>query len=134
MGTSRTAGRRYLLRWGAAMVAYLVLLPAAIAVPNSFPDAPWRYAVVLLPVVPMAWLAVAALLFLREADELQHRLHLEALGFAFATGSLVTFSYGLLQLAGLPTISWLWVWPVYGLMWIMGVAVSSLRYHRNDRA
>jgi hypothetical protein len=27
----------------------------------------------------------------------------------------------------------LWVWPVYGVMWIMGVAASSLRYHRNDR-
>jgi hypothetical protein len=81
----------------------------------------------------MAGLAVAALLFLREADELQRRLQLEALGFAFAAGSLVTFSYGLLQLAGVRTISWLWVWPVYGLMWIMGVAASSLRYHRNDR-
>ena len=132
MVTSRTAGRRYLRRWGAALVAYLVLLPAATAVLNGFPDAPWRYAVALLPVVPMAWLAVAALLFLREADELQRRLHLEALGFAFAAGSLVTFSYGLLQLAGLPTLSWLWVWPVYGTMWIIGVAASSLRYHRND--
>jgi hypothetical protein len=56
---------------------------------NGFPDAPWRYAVVPLPVVPMAGLAVAALLFLRETDELQRRIQLEALGFAFAAGSLV---------------------------------------------
>jgi hypothetical protein len=54
----------------------------------------------------MAALAVAVLLFLRETDELQRRIQLEALGFAFAAGSLVTFSHGLLQLAGLPLASW----------------------------
>jgi hypothetical protein len=78
----------------------------------------------------MAALAVAVLLFLRETDELQRRIQLEALGFAFAAGSLVTFSYGLLQLAGLPLASWLWVWPVYGAMWLLGLAASSRRYGR----
>ena len=132
MATSRTAGRRYLRRWGAAMAGYLVLLPATLVMLTHFPAAPWRYAMVLLPVVPLAGLTVAGLQYLRETDEFQRRIHLDALGLGFAGGSLVTLSYGFLQLAGLPTVSWLWVFPVYALMWIFGVAVSTLRYGRGN--
>ena len=52
----------------------------------------------------------------------------KALGFAFAASALLTFSYGFLENVGFPHISWLWVWPVMGVMWMVGLRLASHRY------
>ena len=43
-------------------------------------------------------------------DELQQRITLEALSFAFGGTFVVTFSYGFLQVgADAPDLNWMWV-------------------------
>lgn len=125
--TSTRAGLAYLRRLFTAMAAYTVVLVATIFVLNNFGDEPWRYAMVVLPVV-LLFVAQAVARLLREADELQQRILLESLAFALGAGSLLTVTYGFLQLAGLPEVSWLWVWPVYGAMWLLGSALARRRY------
>jgi hypothetical protein len=61
-------------------------------------------------------------------DELQRRLHLEALGFAFGASAILTFAYGLMENAGLPRLSYIWVLPAMVLLWGLGAAVASWRY------
>jgi hypothetical protein len=63
-----------------------------------------------------------------DVDELQRRIQLEALPFAFGAGSLITLTYGLLQVAGLPELSWLFVWPVYAGCWLVGGFLAHRRY------
>lgn len=126
--SSRDAGRRYVRRFVPAMIGYVVLLVPAILIINRFPAAPWRYAVVLVPIVPLAFVARAVVGFLRETDELQRRMQLEALGFAFGVGSVITFAVGLLQIVGLPTLSWMFVWPVFAVLWVLGLALAKRRY------
>jgi hypothetical protein len=124
----KRAGRRYHLRLAAALGAYAVALVIVVVLLRVLPDSPWRFAVAVLPMVPAVFVAVAVLRYLREADELQRRIQLESLGAAFAMGSLITFGYGFLQLAGAPQVSWFAVWPVYAVCWLVASALNRRRY------
>ena len=50
--------------------------------------------------IPAAYLAVACVRYYRTMDELQQRIALEALAFAFGGTALITFGYGFLDAAG----------------------------------
>lgn len=128
MNGTKDAGRRYIRRLVTALLVYAVLLGGTIALLNTFPDAPWRYPVALVPMIPLGYLVWAVVRYLRGIDELQRRIQLEGLGFAFAAGSVLTFGYGFLQLVGLPQMSWFFVWPVYAAMWILGGWLAQRRY------
>ena len=78
--------------------------------------------------MPVAFVPVVVLRLLRETDELQRRITLEALAAAFALGSLLTFGYGLMQLAGAPPLSWMFVWPVYAACWLVTGLIARRRY------
>lgn len=93
---------------------------------------PWlRVTVALLPVVPTAlflWLVVANI---RSLDELQRRVHLEALAIAFPLAILLLWTLGLLQLAiNLPAEDWSYrhVWVYLPLFYFLGLAIAWRRY------
>ena len=123
-----TARRRYTRDIVIALVAYGVLLACSGFVVGANPDAGWRYAVALLPMVPAAFVAVAWVRYFRRMDELQQRIALEALAFAFGGTALITFTYGFLEQAGLPSLSWWWVWPIMASLWIVGGWLARKRW------
>ena len=90
--------------------------------------APLKYAVAVLSVLPALGVPFAVLRYCQSMDELQLRIQLESLAFAFVAASIATFTYGFLQNAGLPDVSWVWVWPVMGLCWLVGQLVARRRY------
>lgn len=74
-----------------------------------------RSVVSLLPVVPVAFFARALVRFIRDNDELQRRIDLEAIAIASLIVSLAYFSLGLLAAAKVIAISgdvvMIWVLP-----------------------
>ena len=122
------ATRRYAARFVAAMIAYAIALPVTLVLLPRLGESNWRYVLVLVPVVPFAVLGWAVWRYLVEADELQRRMQLEALALAFAAGSVITFAYGMLQIAGAPAVSWQLVWPVYAGCWLLGILWARWRY------
>lgn len=90
-----------------------------------------RVGAALLPVVPtiLALLAIAA--GLREADELQRRVHLEALAIAYPLAILLMMTLGLLELAvGLNPHDWSYrhTWIYLPLFYFMGLWLAWRRY------
>ncbi len=125
----RRAGRRYLLRFGAAMAAYVVLLVGGVVATQTLPGgSAWRYGTVLAPVPAVVAAAWALWRLVVESDELQSRRQLESLGIAVAGTVVTTFTYGMLQLVGAPPLSWLWVTAVVMAWFGVGALVTSLRY------
>lgn len=90
-----------------------------------------RVTLALFPVVPTAlflWLVVANI---RNLDELQRRVHLEALAIAFPLSILLLWTLGLLQLAiDLPADDWSYrhVWVYLPLFYFAGLAIAWRRY------
>jgi Na+/H+-dicarboxylate symporter len=107
--------------YAAALVVSLLWLKAD-------PQVPWKYLIAILPVLPAMGIPVAVIRFIQSMDEIQLRLQLESLAFGFAATAIVTFTYGFLQNAGLPDVSWVWVWPVMAMCWIIGQLAARWRY------
>ncbi len=109
----------YVAVTGAVTFAFIdKFIPALLTIPAA-----------LLPIVPAAFFPFILLDRIRACDELQLKIQFEAIAFAFAMAALLTLSYGFLQgFANFPDVNWVWVWPVMGLMWMIGVLLGRRRY------
>lgn len=127
---TKGAGRRYLVELGGAILAYaVVLLVAVTLVNNTDVGSGWRVPLALAPMVPAMFMVVAFARYMGRVDELQRRVQLEALAFAFGGTALLTFGYGFLQLfAGFPQVNWFAVWPIMAMLWMAGKARADRRY------
>ncbi|MBV4477080.1 hypothetical protein [Pseudomonas botevensis] len=114
----------------AAMALYIVVLLTSQFALLYLADASlWlRTLIVLMPMIPVCLFCWAIVRDMRRLDEMYLRIQFEALGFAFAASALLTFSYGFLENVGAPHIPWLWVWPVMGLTWMIGLRIAKRRY------
>jgi hypothetical protein len=122
------AGRRYLAEFGTAMTAYVVVLLGTAWVLNAFPEASWRYAVAVLPVLPIFGVLWAVRRSVARMDELQRRVQLEGVAFACVGTGVLTFTYGFLEGVGLPHLNWTWVLPLMFALWGVGTALAGRRY------
>ncbi len=113
------AGRRYLLRFGIAMAAAMLLIVLG-ATWGAGLHGLASYLVAVAPIVPLGVILYAAIAYVRDTDELQRLRTLEAIGIAFAISTLVVVGYALLEDAGAPRISAWWAWVL--LMGSWGVA------------
>ena len=90
-----------------------------------------RLAVALLPLVPFAWFLWRVISGIRSMDELERRVHLEALGIAFPLAILLLMTLGLVQLAvDLNPEDWSYrhVWVYLPTFYILGLAIAWRRY------
>lgn len=112
-----------LLFVGSYLVARLLL---QIALP-----APFNILAALLP-VPFAFLWITKFVqYIRQLDELQRRIHLEALAIAFPLAFLLLLTLGLLELTiNLPAKDWSYrhVWAMLPLLYFAGLALAKRRY------
>lgn len=121
---------RYYTELGASLALYMLVLITSVILLREPGDMGLmlRTLISVAPVVPAGLMCWAIVRQMRRLDEMHLRIQFEALGFAFAASALLTFSYGFLENVGFPHITWHWVWPVMGLMWILGLAIARRRY------
>jgi hypothetical protein len=120
--------RRYLAEFGGAMTAYVLVLFSTVWVLNTFPEGQWRYAVAVLPVLPVILVLWAVQRQIARLDELQRRVQLEGLALACMGTAVLTFTYGFLEGVGLPHLNWVWVLPLMFALWGLGAALAARRY------
>ena len=116
------------IEFGLAILAYMMVLVGSVTVLEANPDASWRYAVAVLPVVPAGLAVWSFVRALGRLDELQKRIHLQAFGFSLGATALLTFAYGFLEGVGLPHLNWTFVLPAMAILWGLGAAIFTLRY------
>ncbi|WP_125076417.1 hypothetical protein [Pseudoxanthomonas sp. SGT-18] len=109
--------RRYTREILLAMAAYMVMVVATVSVlRDGGPEGPLRALVALLPVPPIAFVLRAMVRYIRDADEMQQRIELEAVSIATTLVALLYMSGGFLQAAkviDLPAAAvMIWVFPL----------------------
>ncbi len=124
----KKAGRTYTLEFGGAMTLYVLAVVLSIFLLRFTTGSPWAYPVAVLPVVPLGLAMMAFLRFLNRMDELQRRIQLTAVAFSLAAVIMVTVTYGFLENAGLPRLSWIWIGPMAIGLWGLSLAVATRRY------
>ena len=127
------AGRRYRRVMLPAMGAYtgLVLL-STFLLRQGIAALPLRALVALLPVPPIAFALRAIVRYIRDSDEMQQRIELEAVCIATALVSLLYLAGGFLQVAkviDLPAGAVLiWLFPLVCLTYGLAKVVVARRY------
>lgn len=121
------AGPAVILAGGAWILSYFV----ARYLLDTWPQSQrWEFAIVSLPMFAFFWLVWVVQRALRRADELQRRIHLEALAMAFLTTMLTMMGLGLVEETprGMLTLPWRHLW--FGLLPLYGVcyAIAAWRY------
>jgi predicted DCC family thiol-disulfide oxidoreductase YuxK len=130
---AQAAGRRYLAALWPAMVVYSLTLFASIyLIRRGIESVPLRAVVAVLPVLPIGWVMLAALRYLREVDELQRRIETEAIGAASLLVSLLYFAGGMLQKAEVfdldAGIAMIWVFPLLCATYGIAKMILTRRY------
>jgi hypothetical protein len=125
--SARKADRLFPAAGFAAFVTYL-----AARFLLQGPAVPYRVAIALLPVPFFILFIVAAIRTARRLDELEQRIHLEALVFAFPAVLVVLLTLGLLQVAGVALSPQDWsyrhVWAFAFFFYFAGLALARRRY------
>jgi hypothetical protein len=91
---------------------------------------PLRIALALAPALCMAWMFSVYLRFLRDCDELERRIELDALAWAAGIGLLASMAALLLLDAGLVAWPAKRVVAVIALLLVCGYALARGRLHR----
>ena len=90
-----------------------------------------RVTVAIVPVPAFAWVLWNVSKGIAQMDEMQRRIQLEALAFAFPITMLLLMTLGLLELAvGLNPDDWSYrhVWPFVFLSYVAGIVRAKRRY------
>lgn len=125
--------RRYLREFLPPMVAYVVVLFLSLWLLKRI-DGPsgLRAAVALLPALPIALGLRAIVRYIRDTDEMQRRIELEAVSIATAFVAMLYMSAGFLQLASVIDIpagvAMIWMFPLLCLSYGLAKIVVSQRY------
>ncbi|WP_345478911.1 hypothetical protein [Amnibacterium soli] len=124
----RRRTRAYLAEFVPGIVAYVLLLSAALLWGGFDGTSPTRFAWALLPVLPMIWIAIAVLRHLHRLDEYQRTRTLTGLGAGFAVAMLASIALGILQSAGFELEgSGFWIYGIGMATWGVSAAVAGRR-------
>jgi len=124
--------RRYTRELMLAMGGYAVLLLLSMLLLKRVDDPMLRALLALLPVPPIVLMLRAMIRYIRDVDELQQRIELEAVSFATAFVALLYTTGGFLQLAKVIDVpagaAMIWVFPLVCLAYGLAKAVVLRRY------
>ena len=90
-----------------------------------------RVALALLPLPAFLWFLWTFIAGVREADELERRIQLEALAVAFPLTLVLIMTLGLLQIAvPLSPDDWSYrhIWPTLYVFYVLGLSWARRRY------
>lgn len=128
-----TLRRRYTREVVVAMLGYVVLLCLSMYLLRGAEGAGLRALIALLPVPPIVLVLRAMVRYIRDVDEMQQRIELEAVSAATAFVSLVYLTGGFLQSAKVidvpSNVAMIWVFPLVCLSYGLAKAVVARRYH-----
>lgn len=126
---NREVQKRYFKEFGISMGFYVVLLIASISVISNveLPKAV-QVVIALIPVIPTIFVVIAVMRALRDSDELQERIQLQAVTFSAIVTGLITFSYGFLENIGFPHFPSLFIFPLMIALWGIGAGIFAGKY------
>ena len=123
------ANRRYQVHLIVAMLIYMALVFVSVTLLKTEHAPTVRTLLALMPALPIVWVMWAVIRYLGEADELQRRVHLEALSIAAGATAFLSLTYGLLEdLAGFPHFSAWWTFVVIDMIWGATSCILWRRY------
>jgi hypothetical protein len=132
----RPVHRRYMREFFPAMLAYVVVLLLSTAWLTTLEGTVARAVVALLPVLPIAFVIRAMVRVIRDQDEFERRIDLEAVALAGGIGGFGFFTYGMLlsaKVLAAPPAEAMAIWVLPVLIACFGICKCAVRVHYRSR-
>jgi hypothetical protein len=84
--------------------------------------------VAVVPVIPVIFVLMVIVRLFSRIDEMQRRIHLEAVALAAGITSLLALTCGFLENAGMPRLSGFWTFASIGVLWAVFAMILQRRY------
>jgi hypothetical protein len=126
----RPVHKRYLREFFPAMFGYVVLIFLSVGWLKTLEGQAARTLVTLLPVIPIAFVIRAIVRVIRDQDELERRIDLEAIAAAGGIGCFGFFTYGMLlnaQVIPAPPAEAVAIWVLPVFMGVFGIVKCAVR-------
>lgn len=120
--------RRYLWEVAAAMLAYMGAIMLSTHLLHGSVTGTPKVLIALLPLLPLVFMFMAVIRFVRYTDELLRRMHVQAFAIAAGVTAFLALTYGCLEMAGLPRLSAWWTFFCIDVVWGLAVWVLERRY------
>lgn len=121
--------KRYFKEFYLSITAYVVILFTSISILKKFEFSSVVQGIIALtPVVPIIFIIIAIMRGIKDSDELQQKVQLNAIMFSAVATGLITFSYGLLEGVGFPPFPTIWVLPMMFIFWGFSLGFFWKRY------
>lgn len=122
------ARRRYTVRFIGAMAVYSALIVLMIPLVKRV-DPLWAKALLaLVPVVPIIVALSELLRFVASLDELERRIQFEAVATAAMLTCVLSFAWGMLEIAGLPRLPVVMVTPLFCAVYGLAVWLATRKF------
>ena len=122
------AHRRYVIQLGLAMICYGIVLIISLKLIPSVTRGWLQVLVAIAPVVPVIFVLASIVRLLSRIDEMQRRIHLEAMALAAGITALLALTCGFLENAGMPRLSGFWTFASISLLWAVFAIILQRRY------
>ena len=123
-----TAYRRYMIEVGLSMICYAIVLVISLKLLPTAPPGWKRVLLAAAPVIPAAFLLVSVIRLFARIDEMQRRIHLEAVALAAGVTALLALTCGFLENAGAPRLSGFWTFGSICVLWGVFGMILQRRY------
>lgn len=124
--------RRYTRELLVSMTAYMLVLLTSIWLLKQVDALPLRAAIALAPVLPIGFAMRAMVRYVRDTDEMQRRIELEAISIATLFVSMFYMTGGFLQSAKVIDVpanaAMIWVFPLVCFSYGLAKAFVARRY------
>jgi hypothetical protein len=121
--------KRYFKEFGISIGVYVLAVIASTTVLNNFEFPRIAQVIItLVPVIPTIFVVLSIMRALRDSDELQHRIQLQAVTFSAITTGLITFSYGFLENVGFSPFPTIWILPMMFFLWGISLGYFVRKY------
>ncbi len=113
--------------WAAILLAFVSMGAEKVLLRSAVPPV-LRVVALLAPVVPLIWFIASWRRELFRGDELDRRIHLDALSFAFPAFVVMMVGYRVLESASWPTPPESLRWQFLPFLYGLGIWMSKFRY------
>jgi hypothetical protein len=122
------AYRRYAVQIALGMICYAVVLIFSLKLIPSMTRGWLQVLVAVVPVIPVIFVLMVIVRLFSRIDEMQRRIHLEAVALAAGITSLLALTCGFLENAGMPRLSGFWTFASIGVLWAVFAMILQRRY------
>lgn len=120
--------KKYTVQLLSVMMVYMAVTFASVWSLKNYDLEGFRTLIAISPMLPMVGALMVIMRHVRNMDEFQRRIQLEACVFSMVSTGMICGTYGFMENVDYPPLEIIWVMPMLLVLWGIGSHIAKRRY------